>query len=51
MKELNGYPVLAREYDAAGELAREMTLTGASQEEFSAAMFEPPKNYHRKDLQ
>jgi hypothetical protein len=51
MKELNGYPILAREYDAAGELAREMTLTGASQEEFSAAMFDPPKNYLRKDLQ
>lgn len=51
MKELNGYPVQTREYDAAGELVRESKLTGASQEEVSAAMFEPPKTYHRKDLQ
>jgi hypothetical protein len=51
MEELNGYPVQAREYDAAGELVRETKLTGASQEEVNAAMFEPPKNYHRKDLQ
>ena len=51
MKELNGYPVLAREYNVGGELVRETKLTGASQEEVNAAMFEPPENYHRKDLQ
>jgi len=51
MKELNGYPVRYRDYDAAGELFKETLLTGAHNEEVSAAMFEPPPTYHRKELQ
>jgi Domain of unknown function (DUF4412) len=50
MKELNGYPIRYRDYDAAGELLKETLLTGAHNEEVSATLFEPPENYQRKDL-
>ena len=51
MKQLNGYPVRSRDYNAVGELQRETKLTGASNEEVNAQMFEPPPTYQRKDLQ
>jgi uncharacterized protein DUF4412 len=51
MKELNGYPIRYRDYDAAGELLKETLLTGAHNEEVSATLFEPPQNYQKKDLQ
>ena len=51
MKELNGYPVRARDYSAAGELVKETKLIGASNEEVDPQMFEPPPTYQRKELQ
>jgi hypothetical protein len=50
MKELGGYPIRSRDYDAAGELIKETVLTGASNGEVDPALFDPPKNYQGKDL-
>lgn len=50
MKELGGYPIRVREYDAAGELTKETILTGASNGEVDPALFDPPKNYKGKEL-
>jgi len=50
MKELGGYPIRVREYDAAGELTKETVLTGASNGEVDPALFDPPINYQGKDL-
>ena len=51
MKELNGYPVRSRDYDAAGEVERETTLTGARNGEVDAEIFEPPAAYTQQALQ
>ena len=51
MKELNGYPVRSRDYNATGEMERETMLTAARNEEVDAALFEPPANYQKQALQ
>ena len=51
MKELNGYPVRSRDYNAAGEVERETILTAARNEEVDAALFEPPAAYTQQALQ
>lgn len=51
MKELGGYPIQAREYDAKGKLTKEAVLTASSNGEVDPALFDPPKSYQRKDLQ
>lgn len=50
MKELGGYPIRTRDYDAAGTLTKETILTGASNGEVDPALFDPPANYKGKDL-
>jgi hypothetical protein len=50
MKELGGYPIRSRDYDAAGVLTKETVLTGASNGEVDPALFDPPKNYQGKEL-
>ena len=50
MKELGGYPIRSRDYDAEGVLVKETTLTGASNGEVDLALFDPPKNYQGKEL-
>ena len=51
MKELDGYPTRAREFDAAGEVTKETVLIDASNGEVDLALFDPPSKYQGKDLQ
>lgn len=50
MKEMNGFPVRTLEYGDDGVLDGQSTLKSSKRVDFSAADFEPPKNYKRKDL-
>ena len=50
MKEINGYPVMTREYDAGGAVQNESQLLSARKATLDAADFEPPKKYKRKDI-
>ena len=52
MDELDGYPVLSRDYDAAGQLKMESRLKSAGKlEEVNPALFEPPNGYRQQSLQ
>lgn len=51
MKELNGYPVRSRDYNAAGELESESILTAARNGDVDPALFEPPAAYRKQALQ
>lgn len=50
MQELDGYPVLSREFDEAGKLVSESILKAADSEDIDAAAFEPPADYRKKQL-
>ena len=50
MKEMNGFPVRTLEYGDDGVLDGQSSLKSSKRVDFSAADFEPPKNYKRKDL-
>ncbi len=45
LKELDGYPVLTREFDRAGKVATESVLKSATAAELDASIFEPPAGY------
>ena len=45
MNELDGYPVLYRDFSASGALERQSILTSARAEEVSPDFFKPPKGY------
>lgn len=51
MEELNGYPVLSRDYDPDGSIVTESRLKAARKEKFGPAMFEPPAGYQQQSLQ
>jgi hypothetical protein len=51
MKELDGYPVLAREYDVDGVLESESRLVAARNEPISPSVFEAPATYLQHPLQ
>lgn len=51
MRELEGYPVLSRDYDAAGELQTESRLRSAGHVDLSPELFEPPASYRQQALQ
>jgi hypothetical protein len=51
MRDLNGYPILARDYDATGALKTESKLRSAGHVDLSAALFEPPESYRQQALQ
>lgn len=51
MKELNGYPVLSRDYDATGHLESESRIRSAGHVELDPVLFEPPPSYHRQALE
>ena len=51
MEELDGYPVLSRDYDASGKLESESRLTGARSEKIGSSLFEPPPTYQQLALQ
>ena len=50
MKEMNGFPVVTREYGDGGAVVSEATLKGSRSVNFSPGDFEPPKNYRHKDM-
>jgi hypothetical protein len=45
LKELDGYPVLTREFDRGGKVASESVLKSATTEELEPSLFEPPAGY------
>ena len=50
MDELDGYPVLYRDFSASGALERQTILTGAREEERSPDFFQPPAGYSFQEL-
>ena len=50
MNELDGYPILYRDFSASGALERQVILTSARQEDVSAGFFEPPQGYKLQEL-
>jgi hypothetical protein len=50
MDELDGYPVLYRDFSASGALERQTILTGARQEEVGSGFFQPPAGYSFQEL-
>lgn len=50
MAELDGYPVLYRDFSAGGSLLRQTILTSARKDELSDDFFEPPKGYLLQEL-
>ena len=50
MKELEGYPVLSREFDDDGSLESESRLKSARSADIDQALFNPPQGYKQKDL-
>jgi hypothetical protein len=50
MDELDGYPVLYRDFSAGGALERQTILTGAREEQLSPGLFQPPAKYTFQEL-
>lgn len=50
MKEMNGFPVVTREFGDDGSLERMVRLKSATRRSFDPATFEPPAGYKRKDM-
>jgi len=50
MNELDGYPILYRDFSASGALERQVILTSARQEDVSPGFFEPPEGYKLQEL-
>jgi hypothetical protein len=50
MRELEGYPVLSREFDDDGRLESESRLKSAQSRDIDPALFNPPQGYRQKDL-
>jgi len=50
LEEMNGYPVMTREYNASGAVQNESTLKSAREATLDPADFEPPEHYKRKDM-
>jgi hypothetical protein len=50
LEEMNGFPVLTREFADNGAVELETTLKSSHEADLSAADFEPPKGYKRQDL-
>jgi hypothetical protein len=50
MDELDGYPVLYRDFSASGALERQTILTAAREEERSPGFFQPPAGYSFQEL-
>ena len=51
MEQLQGYPVLSRDYDATGKMTMESRLQSAGHVEVAEALFEPPNGYTQQALQ
>jgi len=50
MNELDGYPILYRDFSASGALERQVILTSARQEDVRPRFFEPPQGYKVQEL-
>ena len=50
MDELDGYPVLYRDFSASGALERQTILTAAREREVSPEFFQPPAGYSFQEL-
>lgn len=50
MNELDGYPILYRDFSASGALERQVILTSARQEDVSPRFFKPPQGYKLQEL-
>ena len=50
LKEMQGFPVKARELGAGGEVEYESVLKSAEKQDLDAATFEPPAGYKQQDL-
>jgi len=50
MSELDGYPVLYRDFNASGSLVRETQLTAAAKQDVSPGYFNPPTGYTLRQL-
>ena len=50
MNEIDGYPVLYRDFDASGRMTRETILTAARQKEIGLEFFDPPKEYTPQEM-
>lgn len=50
MRELDGYPVMSRDYDESGALRMETRLTSASREDVDPYMFNPPEGYQAQTM-
>jgi hypothetical protein len=50
MNELDGYPILYRDFSASGALERQVLLTAAREEDLSPGFFAPPASYKRQEM-
>ena len=50
MNELDGYPILYRDFNANGSLSRETQLTAARQQDISPEFFNPPAAYAPQEM-
>jgi hypothetical protein len=50
MGDLDGYPVLYRDFEPSGRMVRETRLTAARQKDISPEFFSPPKTYVAEEL-
>jgi hypothetical protein len=50
MQELNGFPVVTREFDENGSLKIESSLQSANRQTLDPSTFEPPAGYKRQDM-
>jgi hypothetical protein len=50
MDELDGYPVLYRDFSAGGALERQTILTGVKEKELAPGFFQPPAGYQFQEL-
>jgi hypothetical protein len=50
MNELDGYPIMYRDFDASGALIRESQLTAVRSRELSADFFNPPQGYTLQEM-
>jgi hypothetical protein len=50
MQEVDGYPVLYRDFSASGSLERQTVMTGAREEAIRPGFFEPPESYSLQEL-
>ena len=50
LEELDGYPVLTREFDESGDVTSESVLRSAATEDLDPSLFEPPSGYREMSL-